>query len=185
MLLIMNVKQYADFQLAMILKDKGFTEGCSLVYINHYRVKDEIYEKYPGLSDDGYRELTVEWGGELAEEEVYANYVEPAKLWGRNTPEFFEDMPYMLCTMPTLDAVRDWLRIEYGIHVVIVPQAHYYRATVIPSGKDGLVDAAAGVTVLNPAFGPVDNRSTRFDGWYDALNEALKMALNYIDVNKL
>ena len=36
-------------------------------------VRPEIYEKHPGLSDDGYMDLTKKWGGPYAHNEVYMN----------------------------------------------------------------------------------------------------------------
>lgn len=100
-----NNKKYVSLELALLLKEKGFDLPCEYIYANHCRVKDEILEKYPGLSDSGYKELTIECGGVLKEEEVYATYIEPIREYAQNS--WVDLLGNKVCTMPTLDDAFD------------------------------------------------------------------------------
>lgn len=40
-------EDFVSYELAVKLKDKGFDELCEWTFYNHYRVRDEIYEKHP------------------------------------------------------------------------------------------------------------------------------------------
>ena len=51
------MEDLVTYEIAKKLKEKGFDEGCEFTFYNNYRVRDEIYEKHPGLSDDGYEDL--------------------------------------------------------------------------------------------------------------------------------
>lgn len=178
----MNQKKFCSLELAQQLKEKGFDLPCDYIYANHYRVKDEIHEQYPGLSDDGYRELTDEWGGNLKEEEVYGYYVEPMKVFAKNTTQFMDSMPYMICTMPTLDDARTWLRDKYAFHIVITPESDYFRSLLILPNQFGFVGVGgATVQIYNPEVKPSDYKSTVFKGYEKALEIGLVEALKYVD----
>lgn len=68
-------EDYVTLEVAQLLKEKGFDWYVSFMFFNNYRVKDDIIEKYPGLSDDGYNDLLKDNGGNLSEEEVYGYYI--------------------------------------------------------------------------------------------------------------
>lgn len=166
----------------MQLKEKGFDLLCDYVYTNNYRVRDEILEQYPGFSDDGYYELTEKGGGKLKEEEVYANYVESSRTYARNTPKYLDLYMNMVCTMPTLDDVRTWLRDKYSFHLVISPEADYFRSLLILPNQFGFVGVGGTtVQVYNPEVKPSDYKSTIFSSYEKAVEAGLKEALKYID----
>ena len=111
------------FEIAKKLKEKGFDEGCEYTFYNNYRVRDEIYEKHPGLSDDGYEDLRKKYGGPYKDEEVYGYYIEPLKLHSRNStigvnPITKQKVPTnQLYSCPNIYQVLKWLREEKRIEV--------------------------------------------------------------------
>ena len=176
----MNTKKFCQLSLAKQLKEKGFDLPCDYIYANHCRVKDEILEKYPGLSDSGYKELTIECGGALKEEEVYATYIEPIREYAQNS--WVDLLGYKVCTMPTLDDVRAWLRDNYKFHIVVTPEADYFRALLILPNKFGVVGAGgATIQLYNPQVHPSHDNSTVFKEYEDALATGIEEALKYID----
>ena len=44
------MEDFVTFEIAKKLKEKGFDERCEYTFYNHYRVRDEIYEKHQTLS---------------------------------------------------------------------------------------------------------------------------------------
>lgn len=178
-----NNKKYVSLELALLLKEKGFDLPCEYIYANHCRVKDEILELHPGLSDDGYYELTENGGGNLKEEDVYGNYIEPMKQYGKNIPEFLEYVPGMICTMPTLDDARTWLRNEHSFHVVITPKPDCYKAVLMLPNDFGMVGGSFGATIqiYNPEYLPAHEKSTTFKSYESALETALLEAMKYVD----
>ena len=180
----MDCRKYVDLGLGLQLKEKGFDEMCEHMFINHRRVKDEIQVKYPGLSDCGYDELTKKWGGELEEDEVYGQYVDPYRECIRNS-WIKPDEKMRLCAMPTLDDARRWLRDNYKIHVVVEPQADYYKAVAIVPNKFGVVGVGmASITVYNPRYKATDDKATRFEDYDDAVREALREVMCYVKKDK-
>lgn len=112
----MIMEDLVTFEIALKLKEKGFDEGCEFTFYNHYRVRDEIYGKHPGLSDDGYEDLRKKYGGPYKDEEVYGHYIEPLKLYSRNStigvnPITKQKVPTNeLCSCPNIYQVMKWLR---------------------------------------------------------------------------
>ena len=56
-------KDFCSFGTSSFLKDAGYVDPTRYSYIKNTRVSDEIMEKHPGLSDDGYMDLIKEYGG--------------------------------------------------------------------------------------------------------------------------
>lgn len=114
---------FVPFELAVKLREKGFDERCDYTYYNNYRVRDEIYEKHPGLSDDGYEDLRKKYGGPYKDEEVYGYYIEPLKLYSRNSTIGINPMTKMkvatneLCSCPHIHQVLKWLRDTHKLFV--------------------------------------------------------------------
>ena len=110
------MEDLVTYEIAKKLKEKGFDEGCEFTFYNNYRVRDEIYEKHPGLSDDGYEDLRKKYGGSYKDEEVYGYYIEPLKLYSRNStiginPITKQKVPTSeLCSCPNIYQVMKWLR---------------------------------------------------------------------------
>lgn len=113
----MNSNQdYVSLETAKLLKEKSYTEVCEKSYFHHYRIKDEILEKYPGRSDDGYREL-IEIDG-LKNDEVYGYYDELVDSPSSNRVSWPKSENF-IASAPTLHAVQKWLRIEHHINAYI------------------------------------------------------------------
>lgn len=122
------MEDFVPFEIANKLKEKGFDEGCEYTFYNNYRVRDEIYEKHPDLSDDGYEDLRKKYGGPYKDEEVYGYYIEPLKLYSRNSTIGVNSITKQkvptneLCSCPNIYQVLKWLRkkkkisVEVGIH---------------------------------------------------------------------
>lgn len=114
-----------NFKIAQKLKEKGFNEGCEYTFYNNYRVRDEIYEKHPGLSDDGYEDLRKKYGGPYKDEEVYGYYIEPLKLYSRNStigvnPITKQKVPTnQLYSCPNISQILKWLREKHATHIEI------------------------------------------------------------------
>ena len=128
------------YELAVKLKEKGFDERCEWTFYNHYRVRDEIYEKHPGLSDCGYDDLKRENGGPYKSEEVYGYYIEPVELYSRNSiigihPITKERIATQeLCSCPYIYQVLKWLRDKlYHIEIVANASGYLYIVSDIPS----------------------------------------------------
>lgn len=119
------------FEIAKKLKENGFDKGCEYTFYNNYRVRDEIYEKHPGLSDDGYEDLRKKYGGPYKDEEVYGYYIEPLKLYSRNStigvnPITKQKVPTnQLYSCPNIYQVLKWLRDVKDIDLVISPVFFY------------------------------------------------------------
>ena len=176
----MNNKKFCPLELARQLKDKGFNLPCEYIYANHWRVRNEILLRYPGLSDDGYRDLTIEGGGTLKEDEVYATYIEPLKEYSRNT--WIDEFGNKICTMPTLDDARTWLRDTYNYHIVITPGDDGFKAVLMLPSRFGLIGGAfaAQAQIYNPEYLPAHPKSTTFPTWEAALTSAIEEALKYV-----
>ena len=52
-------QDFCSFGTSSFLKDAGYVDPTRYSYIKHTRVSDEIMEKHPGLSDDGYMDLLL------------------------------------------------------------------------------------------------------------------------------
>ena len=119
------MKDFVTFELAKKLKENGFDERCEYTFYNNYRVRDEIYEKHPGLSDDGYEDLRKKYGGPYKDEEVYGYYIEPLKLYSRNSTIGVNPITKQkvstnaLCSCPNVYQVLEWLRGEKNIYISI------------------------------------------------------------------
>ena len=126
------MEKFVTFKIAKKLKENGFDEGCEFTFYNNYRIRDEIYEKHPGLSDDGYEDLRKKYGGPYKDEEVYGHYIEPLKLYSRNStigvnPITKRKEPTNeLCSCPNIYQVMKWLRDKKQIHINV---SVYYDAS--------------------------------------------------------
>ena len=110
----MNNVNYVDLETAKLLKDIGFDYWCESMYSHNYRVRDEIQEMYPGLSDCGYDDLLTKYGGPLKQTEVFGYYDERIRISSRNSKDYFEHHPNMICACPTFELALEWLRKEKG-----------------------------------------------------------------------
>lgn len=104
----------------MLLKEVGFNDLCRYTYCKTYRVRDEIYEKHPGLSDDGYLDLTEEYGGSYKRDEIYGKYIEVDERIRKNS-NLVEDFGE-LYVAPTIHEIIIWL-IEKK-QIVVTPKPY-------------------------------------------------------------
>lgn len=160
-------EDYVTLEVAQLLKEKGFDCYVSSMFSNVYRIKDEIIEKYPGLSDDGYYDLLKDNGGNLSEEEVFGYYIEPVHISCRNTKTYFNHYPGMICARPMLYEAHKWLRNKKGLFVdVSYMNDDYYIYDILTIPKHDLI-------------GLSDNRRVKPKTYEECLNagilEALKM----------
>lgn len=115
------MEDLVTYEIAKKLKEKGFDEGCEFTFYNNYRVRNEIYEKHTDLSDDGYEDLRKKYGGPYEDEEVYGYYIEPLKLYSRNSTIGINPITKRkvstseLCSCPNIYQVMKWLRGEKRI----------------------------------------------------------------------
>lgn len=163
-----NFENLCDFDVSVDLKLKGFDDYCEYTYYNNYRVRDEIYEKHPGLSDCGYMDLTKRYDGPYEHDEVYGHYIEPLKLSSRNStiginPVTKLEVPTnALCSCPTLYDANNWL-VTKGFFVSVSYKPDTWEYSVI--------DLKTGDAVSKHIF---------FENQYVALLEGIKDALTYV-----
>lgn len=115
----MNKEGFVSLKVAKLLKNFNFNWECHSMYARHRRVRNEIMEQFPGLSDSGYRDLLKINGGDFNDNEVYAFYIEPIDFYCKNEPSFFKNYPYMICSRPSLYKAQKWLRLIHNIHIII------------------------------------------------------------------
>lgn len=86
----MGKENYVSIEVAKLLKEKEYDWVSDSMYRNNYRLKDDIKDKYPWLSDDGYLDLLKKNGGELEEDEVYGYYEDPVIITCKNDKLYFD-----------------------------------------------------------------------------------------------
>lgn len=122
--------EYVSLPLSLRLKNIGYDYPSNMMYCHNYRVKDEILKKIPNLSDDGYLELTKDYGGLLDEEDVYGYYDEAIYCHCMNDKFHFENYPDMLCVCPKYTSVIEWLRTNNNIYVNIYPDIDNFNKVI-------------------------------------------------------
>ena len=118
-----------------------------------------------------------EKGFNLPCEYVYANHY-------RGKDKILEQCPGLSDDgyMPTLDDARTWLRDNHSFHLVISPEADYFRSLLILPNQFGFVGVGgATVQIYNPELEPSHHKSTVFKSYEKALEAGLKEALKYVD----
>lgn len=116
----MKNEDYVTLKVAKKLSEKGFDWPTHSMYGKIYRIRDEIKEKYPGLSDDGYYDLLEYNGGSLKEDDVYGEYIEALDCYCKNTCKYFNQYPHMICSRPSLYEAQKWFREIHNIDVLPV-----------------------------------------------------------------
>jgi len=172
---------YTDIHLALELKEKGFDWPCRYMYADYTRVADEIIEKHPGLSDDGYMDLMKEYGGIYEREQVYKTYREPVERYCRNTPEFLnEEWRRMVCAMPTTAQVRTWLREVHRIDISVFPVSGGYKADVtIPDITDETGLGRISIRAAQPADN-AEGITEEFNDYPQAERAAIALATAHV-----
>lgn len=95
-----------NLALSVLLKKAGYDDYTEMRWQHNYRVRDEMYEKHPDLSDDGYHELQKEWGGPYETDEVYGFYDEILRYGNKNSWDEYN----VIASAPTLAEAATWLR---------------------------------------------------------------------------
>lgn len=116
-----NMKDLLPYELSLLLLKKGFDNETNFMWVRSYRIKDEIIEKYPGLSDDGYYDLLKSNGGELEEEDVFGYVTETMHMRCRNTKLYFDHYSYMICSCPSISEVLKWLIADKHTYINVQP----------------------------------------------------------------
>ena len=145
-------KNYISVEAAKALKEIGFNEGCENSWVRSYGVSQWAQETFPGLSDDGYLDLTKEYGGEYEEDEIYELREKVTRHYSRNIG-WGED-EYVICSCPSIEQVIEWLFEKYhillsvchdtfhpwGENNIIISEQHfcyYYKMTVLKHDNNG------------------------------------------------
>lgn len=116
------MKNLLPYGLSLLLMEKGFDALTDFMWVNSYDVKDEILEKYPGLSDDGYYDLLKKNGGELDEDDVFGYKTETCHISCRNTKHILNVTDrYMVCSSPSISEVLEWLVSEKKTYINVKP----------------------------------------------------------------
>lgn len=66
-----NNRKFLDIEDCQYLIHKGYDKPSDYCFVSTTKINDDIIIKHPGLSDDGYYELTVEGGGNYNYDDVY------------------------------------------------------------------------------------------------------------------
>lgn len=164
----MKNEDYVTLKVAKKLSEKGFDWPTHSMYGKIYRIRDEIKEKYPGLSDDGYYDLLEYNGGSLKEDDVYGEYIEALDCYCKNTCKYFNQYPHMICSRPSLYEAQKWFRIVKGIHVEVIYMSEDYWLYEI-------------LTIPNhDLIGLSDRKTVKYVSYEEALNEGILEALKLI-----
>ena len=98
-------EDYINFELAKLLKDKGFCEWCSKCYgvaVLHNGVEIDLDEEYELKAEGRENEIEYVEGGML-HDHSYNNFDKDAKIWAA----------------PTLWAAMKWLREVHNIFIQV------------------------------------------------------------------
>lgn len=109
-------KNIVSLEVAKLLRDTGYNEYCHTTYCKVCRVSDEIMQKYPGLSDSGYRDL--EYEKNIKKSEIYKTYKELTDVFyisNKNGDSYIGNN--FIAVAPTIFEVQQWLWEKYRIFV--------------------------------------------------------------------
>ena len=106
--------KFIPYEIEKKLQDKGFNYDSYFAYNDEQIINPEVVEKYGELSDDGYYELTKDYGGTLDFDYVYIykQIITPKK-------NIFVERNFLLAHTPS--QALEWLRNEKQILVTIMP----------------------------------------------------------------
>ena len=121
-------KNRVKIEIALLLAKTNFSKDdmedwYEHNYVKHTTVREEIYDKFGELSDDGFYELTKEGGGELDWNEVY-DYD-----WCYHTHYPIDDK-FLFC--PTYYEVQTFLRDKHKKQITVTSisqESWQYRIT--------------------------------------------------------
>lgn len=137
----MDKTYFCDYESCLGLKRLGYNDSSDYTYVNNYRVKDEIFGTYPGLSYNEYLELIDEYGGSYKRDEIFGTYIEPIKNWSRNS--MIDDDLSELCSCIHLYDAQRFLREEKQLEICILGQ-DFVGGPYYPDiyNKNGLINMA-------------------------------------------
>lgn len=158
-------KEFYDF-----IKKRNFEVESDSHYFRHQIIRPEIVEKYGGLTDDGYYELTKDCGcgGKLRFDEVYGwEWVLESNNEYRD-PNFWQVIPaYSICTI--IDEL-----LKYGIYVYVdltedgfVGRVTTFRKNPNPTPETEYDDDKDIVKNFSFTSG-INSTDSVFDNMYDA-----------------
>lgn len=150
----MKNDEYVSYEVALLMKQLSYTEGCEYSYILASQIKQNILEQYPGLSDDGYLDLTKDYGGDLEKDMVYEYRVKLTHQYCTNHSH------YQNVSVPHVYSACRWIRENYGIfiHVTIIESGYYIGYYQVETSD------------------PISN-SIRYSSYEEAVNGCLKFVL--------
>lgn len=106
----MRKEEIVKYEVAYAMYRLGYKpinkfEG--LCYAKRTQLREDVYQRFGELTDDGYYDLTVDGGGELPWEEVYEYSIGLDRYYG-----FGEEIP-----APTMYEAAQWLRDVMNIFI--------------------------------------------------------------------
>ena len=111
------MKNICSLELSKILKENGFNDICTTAYVKEYGVRDSIMEKYPGLSDCGYQDLTKRYGGKYNESEVYEHRIVLVKTSCCDNARLEEIN--QIASAPHIYEAKKWVENKFGCKVIV------------------------------------------------------------------
>jgi len=153
---------YTDFETSKLLAENGFNEWCDVFWGTGAMVRDEILEQYPGLSDDGYYELTNLAGGDLAWEDVYTNDWH-LDNWNNNNSSIEECFGCNGYSAPLIQQALAYIRKKYNYEIEVMTDDKGFIITPIEmSSHECLVD------------------NSHYNTWEESMNAGIRDILSYI-----
>lgn len=160
-----NEKIRVSIEMAMALNKLGFQKSYMEdwehhFYIKRWQVREDAFEKFGELSDDGFWELTEDAGGKYKFEDIYE------KKWRIGDFYPMDGEEYYIC--PTIYEVQTWLRDIFKRQITVYScsqESWMYRIT-LPHEK--LEDGVYGED---------------FSEFEDALKDAIQYIINQL-INK-
>ncbi len=115
---------YLQVETCQKLKEIGYNEPCSHVWRKIVDVCDEIREKHPGLSDDGYYELTKKCGGPYRWNQVYKPRIVYDKFHHKSNTAIEayckkEKEKFIWVSCPHCYEIQHWFLVNTGFHVTV------------------------------------------------------------------
>ena len=146
----MITEDYVSFEVAKLLKEKGFDEAC----LYYYRTETTLGKEYTNLAfiDEYLHNSEIKYG-------TYEECV---------------------CTAPTLQMAMKWLRETYKLHIEVEVLKPYVlddtKKRTVPSDR---VEFHASIIFTDQWNDALEEFKNTGVGWYSTYEEAVEAALKY------
>ena len=161
---------YCDKDMSLKLKGLGFDEHCSYYYVRDVRVKDDMYNKFPGFHYNDYLEYTKEFGGEYEWEDVFEVYYD--RIQSRRRNGLLDGEIGEICTCPTLDQVVNWFATVWCISISPKPYV-----------CEGSVKWLVEIRTFTDATVELEHTINLLESYNDALTQGIEYVMEYVCVH--